>query len=104
MPAMGLVNTFSAKTDDINQNLGISVEINNNIDNILRMKYNQKISRGAGNISNRKWRGNAPVKGFTAEIHNLFPRVMGWSPAEYAWDCHFFVERYSCLDLMILPW
>jgi hypothetical protein len=19
---------------------------------------------------------------------------MGWSPAEYAWDCHFFVERY----------
>jgi hypothetical protein len=33
--------------------------------------------------------GNAPGKGFSAEIHSRFPWVMGWFPAEYAWNCHF---------------
>ena len=47
------------------------------------------MSRGAENMISRKKRGNAPVKGFSAEIHTRFPPFMGWSPAEYVWDCHF---------------
>lgn len=29
------------------------------------------------------------MKGLFAEICICFPAFTGWSPAEYAWDCHF---------------
>jgi hypothetical protein len=59
------------------------------LDSARYLGYNLRKSRGAENKISRKKRGNAPVKGFAAEIHTRFPSVMGWSPAEYVWDCHF---------------
>ena len=56
------------------------------------------MSRGAENMISRKKRGNAPVKGFSAEIHIRFPPFMGWSPAEYVWDCHFWWSATFGLD------
>jgi hypothetical protein len=48
----------------------------------------------------REKRGNAPVKGFSAEIHIWFPPVMGWSPVEHAWDCHFMWSATSAWFLI----
>ena len=59
------------------------------LDSAQYLGYNRRKSRGAENKISRKKCGNAPVKGFAAEIHTWFPSDMGWSPAEYVWDCHF---------------